>query len=238
MFDFSGQVVIVTGAAGNLGRAVVEAFLKAQAHVVAVDRAPDRLLRLFPDIAGSSEHWLATGVDVLDTGTVAATVAQVVARWRRIDVLVNTVGGFQGGQPLQATPISAFDHLIDLNVRSTYLVSQAIIPQMVAQKGGKIINISSRSGLSGPAGSGAYSAAKASVLRLTEAMAGELKGAGVNVNCVLPGTIDTPENREAMPNADSSRWVAPTAIADVILFLASDAARAIYGAAIPVYGLS
>ncbi len=238
MFDFSRQVVLVTGAAGNLGRAVADAFRRAGARLILADRAPDRLPRLFPDLAGSADHYLATSVDLTDPNAVQSMVDEGLRRFGRIDVLVNAAGGYRGGTPLHETPPDAWDLMLDINARTVYVVSRAVVPAMLRQGSGKIVNVSARAALQAGAKMGPYSAAKSAVLRLTEAMSAELKGAGIHVNCVMPSTIDTPENRESMPKADPNRWVTPEALADVILFLASDAARGIYGTAIPVYGLS
>lgn len=128
--------------------------------------------------------------------------------------------------------------MFDLNVRSTFLASKAAIPHMLRQGGGKIVNVAARPGLKGVANAAPYSAAKSAVIRLTESLAAELKRKAINVNCVLPGTLDTPENREQQPEADFSRWVNPRRVTDVILFLASDAAQAVHGAAVPAYGTS
>nr|MBC8448971.1 SDR family oxidoreductase [Chloroflexota bacterium] len=236
MFDFSHRVVIVTGAAGNLGRAVARAFQTAGARLVLVDRAADRLPRLFPELADSPDHFLATSVDLTDAEAVEAMVAEAIRRFGRVDVLVNTTGGWRGGQAVHETEMDTWSFLFDLNVRTTVIASRAVIPHMLAQGRGRIVNVAARAGVAGTARNGAYSAAKSGVIRLTESMAAELKKEGITVNCVLPSTIDTPQNRAAMPKADPSRWVEPEAIADVILFLASDAARAVQGAAIPVYG--
>lgn len=236
MFDFSDCVVLVTGAAGNLGRAVARAFQAAGARLLLVDRAPDCLPGLFPELAGSPEHFLATSVDLTDTAAVQAMVEQAVAHLGRIDVLVNVAGGYRAGEPVHETPAAAWEFMLDLNVRTMMTASSAVVPVMLREGSGKIVNVAARAALQGGAKQGAYSAAKSAVLRMTEAMSAELKRSGINVNCVLPGTIDTPENRQAMPTADTSRWVAPEALADVILFLASDAARAVHGAALPVYG--
>jgi NAD(P)-dependent dehydrogenase (short-subunit alcohol dehydrogenase family) len=236
MSDFSGQVVMVTGAAGNLGRAVVRAFLAAGAKLILLDRKPDRLQQLFPELAGSADHYLATSVDLRDGEAVNAAVAEGVRRLGRLDVLVNAAGGFRSGAPVHETPLDTWDFLFDLNVRTTINTSRAAVPQMVEQGRGTIVNVAARAALKGGARLAAYSASKSAVLRLTESMAAELKGAGINVNCVLPGTIDTPDNREAMPNAKHERWVKPESIAETILFLASEAAAAIQGAAVPVYG--
>jgi NAD(P)-dependent dehydrogenase (short-subunit alcohol dehydrogenase family) len=237
-FDFVGQVVIVTGAAGNLGRAVARAFGSAGARLVLVDRAPDRLPRLFPDLADSADHYLATSVDLTDGGAVQAMVDEALRRFGRIDVLVNAAGGFRGGTPCHETPPDTWDLMFSINARTVCVVSRAVVPAMLRQGSGKIVNVSARAALQASAKLGPYSAAKSAVLRVTEAMSAELKAGGIHVNCVLPSTIDTPENRESMPKADPSRWVTPEALADVVLFLASDAARAMYGAAVPVYGLA
>ena len=237
MFNFAGRVVVVTGAAGNLGRAVALAFLSAGASLVLVDRKTDRLQRLFPDLVDSPNHLFATSVDVTDPASVEAMVRSAIERFGRIDVLANTVGGYHGGVPTYATSLEDWDRMLTLNARTAFLASRAVIPSMLEQGRGKIVHVSSRAALRGSANSGAYSVSKSAVVRLTESLAAEVKKKGVNVNCVMPGTIDTPQNRESMPNAKRDRWVQPEDIADVILFLASDAARVIHGAAIPAYGL-
>ena len=129
-----------------------------------------------------------------------------------------------------------WDFVLTLNARTAFIVSRAVVPAMLERKSGRIIHVSSRAGLQGNARHAAQSVSKSAVIRLTESLSAELKRSGINVNCILPGTIDTAKNREDMPNAKTDRWVQPEAIADVFLFLASDAARAITGAAIPVYG--
>lgn len=234
MFDFAERVVMITGAAGNLGSAVARAFQTAGARLILVDRASDRLPRLFPELVDAAEHWLAVSVDLLRPDAVEGMVEEAVARLGRIDVLANVAGGYRAGTAVHETPFDTWDFMLNLNARTAFGVSRAVIPHMLRRGSGKIINVSARAGQQGSAKMAAYSASKSAVLRLTESMSAELKGKGINVNCVLPSTIDTPQNREAMPNADYSRWVKPEAIADVIMFLASDAARAVHGAAIPV----
>ena len=236
MFDLTDRVVIVTGAAGSLGNAVARAFRAAGARLVLVDRDLDRLTSLFQDLAGSDGCCLAAPVDLTDEVAVKAMVDETLNRFGRIDVLVNVAGGYRGGTLVHETPLATWDFLLSLNARTVYIASSAVIPAMLRQGSGKIVNVAARAALQGAAKMGAYSASKSAVMRLTEAMAAELKNDGINVNCVLPGTIDTPDNRAAMPKADTSRWVQPEALADVILFLASDAAHAVHGAAIPVYG--
>jgi NAD(P)-dependent dehydrogenase (short-subunit alcohol dehydrogenase family) len=236
MFDLTDRVVIVTGAAGNLGRAVARAFRAAGAKLVLVDHAPDRLPRLFPELDESPDHLLATSVDLTDVDAVEKTVDKGRGRFGRIDVLANTVGGFRMGALTHEAALETWDFMLALNARTALIVSQAVLPLMLEQGHGKIIHVASRSALQGSSRVAAYSAAKSAVVRLTESLSAEVKRKGIHVNCVLPGTIDTPQNRESMPDAKHNRWVAPEAIADVILFLASDAARAIHGASIPVYG--
>lgn len=238
MFDFTDQVVLVTGGSGNLGRAVVQAFHAAGARLIAPDRSVGRLAAQFPALAQSDAHWLAEGVDVTEPADMAALTAEIKRRFGRVDVLANTVGGYRAGAPLHLTPLDVWTEMVNLNARSVFVTSQAVIPLMLAQGSGRLIHTAARAALAGGAQAAAYSASKSAVLRLVESMAAELKDAGITVNCILPGTIDTPANRQASPAADFSRWVAPEALADVILFLASPAARAISGAAIPVYGRS
>ncbi len=236
--DFSDRVIVVTGAAGNLGVATANAFSSAGASVAFIDRTPDRLSEVVPGLAAAANHFIAPPTDVTDPNSVADAVNKIFNRFGRIDVLVNAAGGYRAGTPLHETPVGDWDFMLNLNARSVFLACQSVIPHMLKQGYGKIINIASRAALSGDAFHAAYSVSKTAVIRLTESMAGELKDAGLNVNCVLPGLIDTPQNRAAMPNGDFSKWVAPEAIADVILFLASDGARAINGGTVPVYGRS
>lgn len=232
----AGKVVIVTGSVGNLGLATAQGLQEAQAKTVLLDRSEDRLRESYPALVESPNHFLAGGVDLTNPESLARFVKLACDRFGRIDALVNTVGGWRGGKPVHEMDLADWDFLFGVNLRTTLLCCRAVIPQMLRLGGGKIVNVASRDALGGGAGYSAYSASKSAVLRLTEAMSAELKTSNINVNCVMPGTIDTPQNRKAMPNADFSKWVAPEAIAEVILFLISDAARAINGAAVPVYG--
>lgn len=236
--DFSQRIVAITGAAGSLGRAVAQAFVNAGARLALIDHTPARLPGLYPALANAPAHLLAPPTDVTDAQSVAAALAEIERRLGRIDVLVNTAGGYRASTPLHTTPLADWDFMLNLNARSVFIMCQGVIPLMLRQNYGCIVNVASRAALHGDANHAAYSASKTAVVRLTESMAAELKEANINVNCVMPGIIDTPQNRAGMPNADFTRWVAPAAIANVILFLASDAARAINGAAVPVYGRS
>src|SRR5437773_4188361 len=217
--NLENQITIITGAVGNIGTATARLFQQAGAKTVLVDRAPDRVREAFKDIADSPDHLLPGGIDLSDAASLGKLIEQTLGRFGRVDALVNTVGGYRGGKPVHEADLADWDFLFNINVRTTLLCCRAVIPQMLRQSRGTIINVASRDGLSGSAGYAAYSASKSAVLRLTESLAAELKGSNINVNCIMPGTIDTPQNRAAVPNGDFSRWVEPAAIAEVILFL-------------------
>jgi NAD(P)-dependent dehydrogenase (short-subunit alcohol dehydrogenase family) len=169
----------------------------------------------------------------------ATTVAQAaLGRFGRIDVLCNIAGGFRMGDAVHETSEEDWNFLFDINTRTLFNAVRAVVPHMVAAGGGKIVNIGAFAAQKGVAQMGAYTASKGVVIRMTEAMAAELREKNINVNCVLPTIIDTPQNRAAMPDADPARWVAPGDLANVIVFLASDASRAVHGAAVPVTSLS
>jgi NAD(P)-dependent dehydrogenase (short-subunit alcohol dehydrogenase family) len=232
---FSHRTVLVTGAAGNLGRVVAEAFAERGANLVLVDLGRERLERAFG--AGDGRRLLVP-TNLLDQGEVDAAVTEAVGRFERIDVLCNIAGGFRMGPPVHETSDETWNFLFDVNARTLLHAVRAVVPRMIGSGGGKIINVGAFAAQKGVAQMGAYCAAKSAVIRLTEAMAAELRAKDINVNCVLPTIIDTPENRAAMPGADPGRWVAPRDLAATILFLASDEARAIHGAALPVTALS
>ena len=233
--NFKNKTIMITGAAGNLGRAVANAFHQLGANLVLLDRQVDSLQRAFGKEADRRAFF---AVDLLNQAQVKDTVESSIHRFGRIDVLCNVAGGFRMGPQVHETPDQDWNFLFDLNTRSLLHAVRAVVPGMLASRGGKIVNIAANSAQKGVANMGAYCASKDVVIRVTEAMAAELRDSNINVNCVMPSIIDTPENRAAMPNADFSRWVAPEALADVIVFLASDGARAIHGAALPVVGRS
>jgi NAD(P)-dependent dehydrogenase (short-subunit alcohol dehydrogenase family) len=233
--SFKGQTVMITGAAGNLGRAVSAAFAAAGANLVLLDLNDDVLAKVATAGAGDV---MRQRVDLAETASIAAAVDAAIARFGKIDALCNLAGGFHMGEKVHTVPADTWDFMMELNAGSVLRMSQAVVPHMLKADAGKIVNIGAFSALGGKADMGAYVASKSAVIRLTESMAAELRASNINVNCVLPSIIDTPQNRAAMPKADPSRWVAPEALADVLLFLCSPAARAIHGAAIPVVGLS
>ncbi len=229
------RTVLITGAAGHLGRAVAEAFDAEGANLVLLDRERTQLEHAF---GADSARRLLLACDLLDAAQVQAAVDAALARFGAIDVLCNIAGGFRMGEAVHQTSEASWDGLLDLNARTLLHTARAVVPAMLAQRGGKVVNVGAATALKGLAQMGAYTASKSAVIRLTEAMAAELRERGINVNCVLPTIVDTPDNRRSMPDADPSRWVAPADLAEVVRFLASDAARAVHGAALPVSGLS
>ena len=237
MYSLSGKVAVVTGAAGNLGRVVAQTFAAAGARVALVDRGVEGLDKARADLPAGAES-AVFAVDLLQAEAVTALAGQVVGHFGGVDILANIAGGFTMGPPLHETSDQDWDFMLDLNARSVFHSCRALVPAMLARGGGRIINVSARAATEGKAHMIPYCASKAAVITLTQGLSAELKGAGINVNCVLPGTLDTPQNRAAMPDQDFSLWVSPEALADVIAFLASDAARCVTGAAIPVYGRS
>lgn len=234
MFTVEGQVVIVTGAVGRLGAVVARTFRRNRARIVLVDRERERLQRAYGDATDAQMHLLVGDVDLSTPEGAAAVVTQTLERFGRIDTLVNTVGAFRGAKFVLHDEWATWRFLIEANVQTTFNMSKAVLETMLRQRRGRIINVATRAALVGVDGLSAYSASKAAVVRLTESLSAEVRRLGVNVNCVLPGTLDTPENRAAMPDADRSGWVALDALADAILLLATDAGRAIHGAAIAV----
>ena len=233
--NFESQSVVITGASGNLGAAVARAFVRNGANVVLVDRSREHMEHA--GFADDARHLISV-TDLLDQAQVDAMVQMAVAKFGGIHVLCNIAGGFRMGEAVHETSDANWNFLFDINARTLLHAVRAVVPQMLKQKGGKIINVGAFGAQIGGAHMGAYAASKASVMRLTESMAAELREKGINVNAVLPTIIDTPQNRKDMPDADPAKWVAPEALADVVMFLGSDAARVVHGGLLPVTGLS
>lgn len=226
MSDFTGTNVIVTGGAGVLGAAVADRFAAGGANVAILD-----LVRV------DGPH-LSIECDLMDADACEAAVARVRSELGDVAALANIAGGFVMGDPVHATSDETWNFMLDLNARTVLNMARAIVGGMIATGGGAIVNVAARAGLEGAANMGAYSASKSLVIRLTESLAAELREQGINVNCVLPSIIDTPRNRSDMSDADFDTWVSPSDLAEVIAFLASSAARAVHGAAVPVVGLA
>ena len=237
MHDIFGKDVVITGAAGNLGQAVAQTFAAQGAKLAMLDlneQGIEAAMAELPDQCIAR----AFAVNLLEASSVDAAMQGVLDHFGRIDVLANIAGGFTMGPMLQDTDDKPWEFMMNLNARSVFYTCRAAIPSMHDHGGGRIINVSARAALEGKGRMGPYCASKAAVKTLTESLAAENKFDNITVNCILPGTIDTPQNRNDMPDADFDKWVPPAALANVVLFLASDAARCVTGAAIPVYGKS
>jgi 3-oxoacyl-[acyl-carrier protein] reductase len=222
-----GKVIVVTGALGALGKVVVETALARGAHVAGLDHAPSQI----PTTATRIE---LGGVDLSDAAQAKKAIDAVAAHFGRCDVLINIAGGFAFESVAEGDP-KTWQRMYALNVLTALNASRSAIPHLTASPSARIVNIGAMGALQAGAGMGAYAASKAGVHRLTEALAAEWKGK-ITVNAVLPSIIDTPANRASMPKADFSKWVTPQELAEVILFLASDAASAVTGALLPVSG--
>lgn len=231
---FSGRVVLVAGGTGALGRAVSLAFLEEDASVVVSYRRAEELEALRAAAGVAASRLDGEIADVTDEAAAGRLVAGIRERHGEIDVLVNAVGGYAGGAKLWEAEAKTLDQMLALNLRSGWVLARAAVPLMLAAGHGAIVNVASRSALVHGAGEGAYAASKAAALALYESLAADLKGAGVRVNSILPSIIDTEANRKAMPKADYSKWPKPEEIARVILFLCSEDAKLVHGAAIPV----
>ena len=224
-----GKVVLVTGANGGLGTSVTQAFLDAGATVVGVSRKIQQ-----SDF--SSPVFTAIATEISTGESAKRMVDGVIAKLGKLDVVVHTVGGFAGGQTVAETDDATFQQMFDINLNSAFHVLRAVIPHMRKAGQGRIIAIGSRAALEPGAGVGAYSASKAALVSLIRTVATENKDRGMTANVILPGTMDTPANRNAMPGADKSKWVQPVNVASLIICLAGDAGKDMNGAVIPVYG--
>jgi NAD(P)-dependent dehydrogenase (short-subunit alcohol dehydrogenase family) len=234
----SEPVVLVTGGAGNLGRAVTRTFLENGARVAVPLYKTDTKESLEP-LAQQFGRNLHTFLLDLTTERGADDAVKQVVEWGgRIDAVAHLVGGWFGGSPLADTPVEGWDRMMDLNVKSAYLVARATIPRMLAGGGGSLVFVSSRTSREGRAGNVAYAVSKAALNILVESVADEYRKQGIRANAVMPGTIDTEANRRAMPNADFSAWTPPEEIARVIHWLTTPAAATVSGALVPVYGVS
>jgi NAD(P)-dependent dehydrogenase (short-subunit alcohol dehydrogenase family) len=235
---FTKNVVLVAGGTGGLGRAVSLAFLSEGAELIVTYRDDREFAGLKTAAAANASRLAGRQVDVTNEAAVQKLVAGILAENGRLDVLVNAVGGFVGGKTLWELDIKVFDQMLALNLRSGLLLARAAAKVMLENGKGVIVNVASKAAQDHGAGVAAYAASKAAAVAMMDSLAADLKGSGVRVNSILPSIIDTPMNRKAMPGADFAKWPKPDEIARVILFLCSDEAKVIHGAAIPVYGNS
>jgi NAD(P)-dependent dehydrogenase (short-subunit alcohol dehydrogenase family) len=223
------KMVLVTGAEGGLGRFVTQAFLEAGATVAGTSRS-------IQQSAFKEARFIALPAEISTKETAQTLVAQTLSRLGKLDVLVHTIGGFTGGKSIADTDDDTFRQMMDINLHSVFHMLRAALPALRRAGDGRVIAIGSRAALEPGPGVGAHSASKAAMLSLIRTVALENKDAGVRANVILPGTMDTPANRKAMPDADFSKWVRPTTVASLITWLAGDAGKDLNGAVIPVYG--
>jgi NAD(P)-dependent dehydrogenase (short-subunit alcohol dehydrogenase family) len=237
--NFHDKIVLVTGGTGGLGREVTMAFLEAGATILVTYRAAEE----FAAVVSAAEKIGAAppagaNVDVTDTAAVEKFITEIVAKHGRLDILVNTVGGYAGGTNLWEVDPRTYDNMLQLNLKAGFVLARAAVPQMIRQNRGWIVNVASKAAFDHAAGGALYAASKAAAVAMMDSLAAEVKPFNINVNTVLPSIIDTAVNRKALPGADFSKWPKPEEIARVILFLCSEEGRVIHGAAIPVYGRS
>src|ERR1700679_2947505 len=218
---FSGKVVLVAGGTGSLGKAVSLAFAEEGATVVVTYRKEEEFANL-KRAAGAGESALeGAQVDATDEGAVKGWIEGVVSKHGRVDALINTIGGYAGGVKLWEMETKVFDTMLSLNLRSGFVLARGVLPTMLRQRHGSIVNVAAKAAVDHGAGAAAYAASKAAAVAMMDSLAGDVKGSGVRVNSILPSIIDTAANRQAMPKADFAVWPKPEEIARVILFLCS-----------------
>jgi NAD(P)-dependent dehydrogenase (short-subunit alcohol dehydrogenase family) len=233
---FAGKVALIAGGTGALGRAVSLAFLDELAHVVVTYQREGEFVALKNATGAHFSSLEGYQVDVTDEVAVRKLTAKILAQHAHLDILVDAVGGYAGGTPLWEVDSAVFEHMLALNLRSAFVLSRAVVPVMVKQGTGAILNVASRSAFDHAAGAAAYAASKSAAVAMMDSLAADLRGTNVRANSILPSIIDTEANRKAMPGADYAKWPKPDDIARVILFLCSADAKLVHGAAVPVYG--
>jgi NAD(P)-dependent dehydrogenase (short-subunit alcohol dehydrogenase family) len=223
------KVVLITGANGGLGAAVTKAFLDAGARVAGVAKK-------IQDSDFPHPHFIAISAELGSVDEARAAAASVTAKWGRIDALVHLVGAFAGGKTVADTDDATLEQMLEINLRTAFHMFRAVLPDMRTRGSGRILAIGSRTAVDPQPMVGAYSASKAALVSLVQTIALENKDRGISANVILPGTMDTPANRAAMPGADPAKWVQPTQVASLLVHLASDDASQISGAVIPILG--
>jgi len=232
---FENQVALVTGGTGGLGKSVALQLLAEGARVFVTYVVPDEFAALTA-AAPANSTLFGQHIDVTDETAVHGFVSEIINKHGHLDVLVNTIGGYAGGIKLWDLDGKTLDKMLALNLRAGFVLAKTVVPVMLKQKSGALVNVAAKAAYDHAAGAAAYAASKAAALALMDSLAEDVRGSGVRVNSILPSIIDTEANRKAMPGADFAKWPQPEDIAKVILFLCSDEARVVHGAAIPVYG--
>jgi NAD(P)-dependent dehydrogenase (short-subunit alcohol dehydrogenase family) len=233
---FQDKVALIAGGTGALGRAVSQAFAREGARVIVTYRRQPEFDEFLSQSKGNGREMTGVMVDANDAAGVARMLEGILAKGGALDILVNTIGAYHGGKQIWEEDLSSYDQMMSLNLKAGFVLARGVIPAMIRQSRGWIVNVASRAAYGQSPGAALYAASKAGALALFDSLAAEVKSYPICVNSVVPSIIDTPANRKVMPAADSASWPKPEEIADVILFLCSQQARVIHGAAIPVYG--
>jgi NAD(P)-dependent dehydrogenase (short-subunit alcohol dehydrogenase family) len=235
-YNFSNKIVLVTGGTGALGSSITKAFLESKATVISsYHNDKEKIDKTQTDTKPTVQLIKA---NITNEEEIEKLVLSVLDKYGSIDILVNVVGAFIGGKTVMELEEKEWDMMMNVNLKSAFLISKHVARQMISSKYGKIIHISSRLGLHSEGFDSAYAASKSGLIRLVESLAEETKRSNINVNCIMPSIIDTQANRKAMPNADFNKWVKPEDLANVVLFLCSEEAKTITGAAIPTFGVA
>jgi len=233
---FQNKVALIAGGTGALGRAVAAAFSREGARVIVTYRHQPEFDEFLSESKLNRQDVKGVMVDATDAAGVARMVEGILANGGVLDIVVNTIGAYHGGKRIWEEDLQSYDQMLSLNLKAGFVLARAVIPAMIRQNRGWVVNVASRAAYGKSPGAALYSASKAGALALFDSLADEVKSYAINVNSVVPSIFDTPANRRAMPAADYVNWPKPEEIADVILFLCSQQARIIHGAAIPVYG--
>jgi|SRR5690242_11884256 NAD(P)-dependent dehydrogenase (short-subunit alcohol dehydrogenase family) len=233
---FENKVALVAGGTGVLGRAVAAAFAREGARVIVTYRRQAEFDAFVSESKGKADGMTGAIVDATDAAAVGRMVDSIVSKGNALDILVNTIGAYHGGKSIWEEDFSAYEQMTSLNLKAGFALARAVIPAMIRQNRGWIVNVASRAAYDESPGAALYAASKAGALALFGSLAAEVKPYPISVNSVVPSIFDTPANRQAMPAANYEIWPKPEEIAEVILFLCSPQARIIHGAAIPVYG--
>ena len=243
--DFSDKVIIVTGGTGALGGILIKSFLNYHPKTIVITyRSEKEMHELKADLSNSFEQSskILTSLEFIKTDVtkddeIKKLISNIFEKYGQIHILVNVVGGYIGGKNITELDEADWDKMIDINLKTAFLISRHVIPIMITNRYGKLVHVSSRTGIKAEGNDSAYAASKSGLIRFVESVSHEVKNSNININCILPTIIDTESNRRAMPNADFTRWINPGDLSNVILFLCSDDSKIINGSAIPTYGL-
>jgi NAD(P)-dependent dehydrogenase (short-subunit alcohol dehydrogenase family) len=233
--NFSNKIVLITGGTGALGSSITKTFIESNATVISSYHNDKETEKTQTDTKSTVQLIKA---NIINEEEVEKLVSEILDKYGRIDILVNVVGAFRGGKTVMELEEKEWDMMMNVNLKSAFLISKHVARQMISAKYGKIIHVSSRLGLHSEGYDSAYAASKSGLIRLVESLAEETRNSNINVNCIMPSIIDTQANRKAMPNADFNKWVKPVDLANVVLFLCSEEAKTITGAAIPTFGVA